>query len=83
MLEIQSKELDIHTNNFIVMERKLATVKKITNIRPIEGADMIELATVGGWNVVVGKDVGQVLKTLAEKNGVNIIASAQIKNIKS
>jgi hypothetical protein len=32
---------------------------------------------------VVGKDVGQVLKTLAEKNGVNIIASAQIKNIKS
>ena len=58
MLEIQSKELDIHTNNFIMMERKLATVKKITNIRPIEGADMIELATVGGWNVVVGKDVG-------------------------
>ena len=40
------------------MERKLATVKKITNIRPIEGADMIELATVGSWNVVVGKDVG-------------------------
>ena len=58
MLEIQLKELDIHTNNFIMMERKLATVKKITNIRPIEGADMIELATVGGWNVVVGKDVG-------------------------
>jgi len=58
MLGIQSKELDIHTNNFIMMERKLATVKKITNIRPIEGADMIELATVGGWNVVVGKDVG-------------------------
>jgi RNA ligase (TIGR02306 family) len=38
--------------------RKLATVRKITDIRPIEGADMIELATVGGWNVVVGKDVG-------------------------
>jgi RNA ligase (TIGR02306 family) len=58
MLETQSKELDIHTNNFIMMERKLATVRKITNIRPIEGADMIELATVGGWNVVVGKDIG-------------------------
>jgi len=56
MLEIQSKELDINTENN--MERKLATVKKITNILPIEGADMIELATVGGWNVVVGKDVG-------------------------
>jgi RNA ligase (TIGR02306 family) len=58
MLETQLKELNTHTNNFIMMERKLATVRKITNIRPIEGADMIELATVGGWNVVVGKDIG-------------------------
>ena len=40
------------------MERKLATVRVITDIRPIEGADMIELATVGGWNVVVAKNVG-------------------------
>ena len=42
-----------------VMEklRKLATVRKITDIRPIEGADKIEIATVGGWNVVVAKDV--------------------------
>ena len=37
--------------------RKLATVRKITDIRPIEGADKIEIATVGGWNVVVAKDV--------------------------
>ena len=40
------------------MERKLATIRVINDIRPIEGADMIELATVGGWNVVVAKDVG-------------------------
>lgn len=40
------------------MERKLASIKQITDIRPIEGADKIELASVGGWNVVVGKDVG-------------------------
>ena len=40
------------------MERKLATIRVISDIRPIEGADMIELATVGGWNVVVAKDVG-------------------------
>lgn len=40
------------------MERKLATIRIINDIRPIEGADMIELATVGGWNVVVAKDVG-------------------------
>jgi RNA ligase (TIGR02306 family) len=39
------------------MERKLATVRIITDIKPIEGADMIELATVGGWNVVVAKNV--------------------------
>ena len=40
------------------MERKLATIRVISDIRPIEGADMIELATVGGWNVVVAKNVG-------------------------
>ena len=40
------------------MERKLATIRIITDIRPIEGADKIELASVGGWNVVVAKDVG-------------------------
>jgi RNA ligase (TIGR02306 family) len=40
------------------MERKLATIRKITDITPIEGADKIELATVGGWKVVVAKDAG-------------------------
>ena len=40
------------------MKRKLATIKKITDINPIEGADKIELVTVGGWKVVVAKDVG-------------------------
>jgi len=39
-------------------ERKLATVRKINNITPIEGADKIELVTVDGWKVVVAKDVG-------------------------
>lgn len=38
--------------------RKLASIKRIDSIKPIEGADMIELATVGGWNVVVAKNVG-------------------------
>ena len=38
--------------------RKLATIRVISDIRPIEGADMIELATVGGWNIVVAKNVG-------------------------
>lgn len=32
---------------------------------------------------VVGKEVGGVLKKLAEKNGVNVIGSASISSIKS
>jgi RNA ligase (TIGR02306 family) len=39
------------------MERKLASIRKISNLEPIEGADKIELATVDGWKVVVAKDV--------------------------
>jgi RNA ligase (TIGR02306 family) len=38
--------------------RKLASIKKIDKLEPIEGADRIELATIGGWKVVVAKDVG-------------------------
>lgn len=40
------------------MERKLASIRHITDIQPIEGADKIELATVDGWKIVVAKDVG-------------------------
>jgi RNA ligase (TIGR02306 family) len=40
------------------MERKLASVRKISDIQPINGADMIELAIVDGWKVVVAKNVG-------------------------
>lgn len=39
------------------MKRKLASVRVIANIEPIHGADMIELATVDGWKVVVAKNV--------------------------
>jgi RNA ligase (TIGR02306 family) len=35
--------------------RKMASIRKIDDIRPIEGADAIECAVVGGWNVVVKK----------------------------
>lgn len=40
------------------MERKLATIQKIREIRPIEGADAIELAMINNWQVVVAKNVG-------------------------
>ncbi len=39
------------------MERKLASIRKISDLTPIEGADKIELATIDGWKVVVAKDV--------------------------
>ena len=35
--------------------RKLATIRKIDSLLPIEGADAIECAVVGGWKVVVKK----------------------------
>lgn len=36
--------------------RKLASIRKVSNIRPIEGKDRIEQLNVDGWNVIVRKD---------------------------
>lgn len=36
--------------------RKMASIRKIDAIGPIEGADAIEVATLGGWKVVVKKN---------------------------
>lgn len=35
--------------------RKLASIRRVDGLRPIEGADLIECAVVGGWEVVVKK----------------------------
>ncbi len=35
--------------------RKMATIRKIDALRPIEGADAIECAIIGGWTVVTKK----------------------------
>lgn len=40
--------------------RKLATIRKIDELRPIEGADAIECAIVGGWKVVAQKGLYNV-----------------------
>ena len=36
--------------------RRLVTIRKIDKIEAIDGADMIEAATVDGWQVVTKKD---------------------------
>lgn len=36
--------------------RKLASIKEVSEIMPIEGKDRIVLAVVDGWNVIVKKD---------------------------
>jgi len=36
--------------------RKLTTIRKISDIVPIEGADKIEVAIVDGWKIVVGRN---------------------------
>ncbi len=38
------------------IQRKLVTVRTIDAVNPILGADAIEVATIGGWNVVVKKN---------------------------
>lgn len=40
--------------------RKLASIRRIDTLAPIDGADKIELATVGGWKVVVNKGLYNV-----------------------
>ena len=37
------------------MDRKLASIKRITKIEPIEGADKIEMVVIDGWQVVSQK----------------------------
>lgn len=37
------------------MSRKLASIEKITALEPIKNKDRIELATILGWHVIVGK----------------------------
>jgi RNA ligase (TIGR02306 family) len=40
--------------------RKLASIKTISEIHPIEGRDRIELAIVDGWQIIVKKGEYQI-----------------------
>jgi RNA ligase (TIGR02306 family) len=46
------------------MKRKLASIRKISDIQPIKDADMIELVIVDGWKVVVAKNVNHKIGDL-------------------
>lgn len=46
------------------MERKLASVRRISEIEEIPGADLIELVIVDGWKVVVAKEVSHKINDL-------------------
>ena len=37
-------------------DRKLATIRVISQLKPIKGADLIEVAVIDGWEVVIKKD---------------------------
>lgn len=41
-------------------ERRLATIRRIADLQPIEGADRIEIAVVDGWHVIAKKGEYQV-----------------------
>ena len=38
------------------MERKLASIQIINDLKPIEGKDRILQANILGWSLIVGKD---------------------------
>jgi RNA ligase (TIGR02306 family) len=38
------------------MERKLASIRQVSEIRPIEGADRIVVAQIDGWQLITQKD---------------------------
>lgn len=54
MYSMYQKEIDIMINEK-TQQRELAYVETISWIKPIEGADNIELAGVLGWNLIVKK----------------------------
>ena len=36
--------------------RKLVTIRQVSDLIPIEGADNIQIAVVGGWQVIIKKE---------------------------
>jgi len=54
-VEFSKEEIEAIIADMPTPSRKMATVRWVDEIRPIEGADAIELVILGGWQVVVKK----------------------------
>ena len=52
---ILKKKQNVKEENYMNTERKLASIRRVSAIQPIEGADAIEIAVVDGWKVVTKK----------------------------
>lgn len=52
---ISKKKQNVKEENYMNTERKLASIRRVSSIQPIEGADAIEIAVVDGWKVVTKK----------------------------
>jgi len=52
---ILKKKQNVKEENYMNTERKLASIRKVSSIQPIDGADAIEIAVVDGWKVVTKK----------------------------
>ena len=52
---ISKKKQNVKEENYMNTERKLASIRRVSAIQPIEGADSIEIAVVDGWKVVTKK----------------------------
>lgn len=53
--EYSSKDIELTTAAVNANKRKLVTIRRIDELNPIVGKDIIEVATVEGWKVVVKK----------------------------
>lgn len=55
MQEMNQQETTNQKQELVEKSRKMATIRKISALKTIEGADRIELAVVDGWQVIVKK----------------------------
>lgn len=53
--DVQTTQEEVVEPKLVTDGRKLVTIRKIDKLTPIEGADVIEVATIDGWEVITKK----------------------------